>query len=220
MTNLLQWRHNGHDGVSNHQRNDCLLNSSFRRRSKKTPKTRVAGLCDGIAPVTGEFPAERTSNTENASLWWRHHKHNDTKRYIIMLWSLEIRIFHYLSLENCLIQSSGLCSNTFRGTISTALALTEHHRNILDFTPECFQHVSEGIRLTTPSFMKLFLNIWDVIVILMIHIIHTSLTHWGRDKMDTFSSAFSWMKTFEFRLNFPWSLFRRVQSTIFKHWFR
>ena len=28
------------------------------------------------------------------------------------------------------------------------------------------------------------------------------------------------MKMFEFRLKFHWSLFLRVQSTIFKHWFR
>ena len=33
----------------------------------------------------------------------------------------------------------------------------------------------------------------------------------------TFSSAFSWMKMFEFRLKF---LFWRVQLTIFQHWFR
>ena len=51
------------------------------------------------------------------------------------------------------------------------------------------------------------------------------LTHWGRDKMDaisqtTFSSAFSWMKIFEFWLIFHWSLFLRVQLTIFQHWFR
>ena len=31
----LQWRHNGHDGVSNYQPHDCLLNRLFRRRSKK-----------------------------------------------------------------------------------------------------------------------------------------------------------------------------------------
>ena len=31
----LQWRHNGCDGVSNHQPHDCLLNRLFRRRSKK-----------------------------------------------------------------------------------------------------------------------------------------------------------------------------------------
>ena len=48
------------------------------------------------------------------------------------------------------------------------------------------------------------------------------LTHWGRDKMDaisltTCSSAFSWMKMFEFRLKFHWSLFLRVQLTIIQH---
>ena len=35
-----------------------------------------------------------------------------------------------------------------------------------------------------------------------------------------FSSAFSWMKMFEFRLKFHWSLFLKVQLTIFQHWFR
>ena len=35
-----------------------------------------------------------------------------------------------------------------------------------------------------------------------------------------FSNAFSWMKMFEFRLKFHWSLFPRVQLTISQHWFR
>ena len=69
----LRWRHNEHDGVSNHQPHHCLLNRLFRRRSKKTSKLRVTGLCVGNSPVTGEFPAQRASNTENASIWWRHH---------------------------------------------------------------------------------------------------------------------------------------------------
>ena len=51
------------DGVSNHQLHDCLLNRLFRRRSKKTSKLRVTGLCEGNSPVTGEFPAQ-TSNAE------------------------------------------------------------------------------------------------------------------------------------------------------------
>ena len=55
----LQWRHNGRDGVSNHQPHDCLLNSLFGCRSKKTSKLRVTGLCVGNSPVTGEFPARR-----------------------------------------------------------------------------------------------------------------------------------------------------------------
>ena len=36
----------------------------------------------------------------------------------------------------------------------------------------------------------------------------------------TFSNAFSWMKMFEFRLKFHWSLFPRVQLTIFQYWLR
>ena len=51
----LQWRHNGCDGISNDQPHDCLLNRWFRRRSKKTLKLRVTGLCAGNSPVTGEF---------------------------------------------------------------------------------------------------------------------------------------------------------------------
>ena len=69
----LQWRHNGHDNVSNHQPHDCLLNRLFRRRSKKTSKLRVTGLCAGNSPGTGEFPAQMASNAENISIWWRHH---------------------------------------------------------------------------------------------------------------------------------------------------
>ena len=52
----LQWRHNGRDGVSNHQPHHCWLNRLFMRRSKKTSKLRVTGLCAGNSPVTDEFP--------------------------------------------------------------------------------------------------------------------------------------------------------------------
>ena len=71
----VQWRHNERDGVSNHQPHDCLLNGLFRRKSKKTSKLRVTGLCEGNSPVTGEFPAHRANNAENVSIWWRHHEH-------------------------------------------------------------------------------------------------------------------------------------------------
>ena len=66
----IMWRHNGCDGVSNHQPHDCLLNRPFRRRSKKTSKLRVTGLCEGNSPVTGEFPSQVASNAENVSIWW------------------------------------------------------------------------------------------------------------------------------------------------------
>ena len=41
----LHWRHNDHDGVSNHQPHGYLLNRLFRHRSKKTSKLRVTDLC-------------------------------------------------------------------------------------------------------------------------------------------------------------------------------
>ena len=63
----LQWRHNEPDGVSNQQPHDCLFNRLFRRRSKKTSKLRVTGLCAGNSPGTGEFPAQIASNPKNVS---------------------------------------------------------------------------------------------------------------------------------------------------------
>ena len=70
----LRWRHNERDSVSNHQPHDCLLNRIFRRRSKKSSKLRVTGLCVGNSPGTGEFPAQMTSYAENVFIWWRHHE--------------------------------------------------------------------------------------------------------------------------------------------------
>ena len=72
----LQWWHNDRNGVSNHQPHDCLLGRLSGRRSKKSSKLCVSGLCAGNSPVTGEFPALRASNAENVSIWWRHHERN------------------------------------------------------------------------------------------------------------------------------------------------
>ena len=69
----LQWRHNECDGVSNHRCFHCFPNCCFRHRSKKTSELCVTGLCAGNSPVTGEFPPQKASNTENVSIWWHHH---------------------------------------------------------------------------------------------------------------------------------------------------
>ena len=69
----LQWRHSERDGVSNHRHLDGLPNRLFRRKAKKTSKLRVAGLCEGNSPVTGDFPAQRASDAEYVSVWWHHH---------------------------------------------------------------------------------------------------------------------------------------------------
>ena len=67
----LLWRHNELDCVSNNQPCDCLLNRLLRRRSKKSSRLRVTGLCVANSHATGEFPAQKVSNAENAG--WRHH---------------------------------------------------------------------------------------------------------------------------------------------------
>ena len=70
----LERRHNELDDFSNHRCIECLISHWFKHRSKKTPKLCVIGLCDGNSPLTGEFPAQRSINAENVSIWWRHHK--------------------------------------------------------------------------------------------------------------------------------------------------
>ena len=71
-TKSLQWCHNQCNGISYHQPHVCLLNHLFKRRSKKTSKLRITGLCEGNSLVTGEFPTQRASNMENVSIWWCH----------------------------------------------------------------------------------------------------------------------------------------------------
>ena len=68
-------------------------------------------------------------------------------------------------------------------------------------------------------------NRWQAIIQFNYDWVQVSLTQWGRDIMAVnfltiFSNAFSWMKIYKFRLRFHWSLFPRVQWTIFQHWFR
>ena len=55
--------------------------------------------------------------------------------------------------------------------------------------------------------------------------VYLLLTHWDRDKMDVipqaiYQNAVSLKKMFEFWFKFHWSLYIRVQITIFQHWFR
>ena len=70
----LQWRHNEHNGVSNHRHVNCVHNRLFRRRSKKTSKLRVTDLWEGNSPVTVNFPHKGTvTRSFHVYIWWRHH---------------------------------------------------------------------------------------------------------------------------------------------------
>ena len=74
MPMSLLWRHNGRGCVSNHQPYDCLLKRLFRRRSKKTSKIRVTGLCAGNSPgpvnSPHKWPVTRKMFPLMTSSWW------------------------------------------------------------------------------------------------------------------------------------------------------
>ena len=83
----LQWRHNVRDGVSNNQPYDYLRNRLFKARIKENIKTTPTGVCEGNSPVTCEFPAQRASNAETVSIWWRHHVSTSSPMNKILGWN-------------------------------------------------------------------------------------------------------------------------------------
>ena len=74
MPVTLQRRHNERDVVSNHQPHDCLLKRLLKAQIKENIKAPRHWPLWGNSPVTGEFSAQRASNAENVSIWWRHHE--------------------------------------------------------------------------------------------------------------------------------------------------
>ena len=66
---LLQWRHNAPNGVSNHQ--PTVVYPTVYSGADQTKHQSSASLV--FVRGTGEFPAQKTSNGEKVSIWWRHH---------------------------------------------------------------------------------------------------------------------------------------------------
>ena len=56
--------------------------------------------------MTGEFTAERTNNTENVSIWWRHHK------LIYRLWNYEVNMHNLMSAMASPINSPTIAYST------------------------------------------------------------------------------------------------------------
>ena len=69
QNNLLPWRHNGRDGVSNHQPPGCLFKAQIKEIIKAPRHW----------PLWGEFiddrwtPCTKGRYRGKASIWWRHH---------------------------------------------------------------------------------------------------------------------------------------------------
>ena len=59
----------------------------FQAQIKENIKARVTGLCEENSPVTGEFPAQRTSNAEHVPIWWRHYDKTVCMFIVYVVWA-------------------------------------------------------------------------------------------------------------------------------------
>ena len=116
----LQWRHNERDSVSTRKPHHCLFNCLFGRKSKKTSKLRVTGLCAGNSPGAGEFPAQMASNAENVSIWWRHHGQN----WIATCYVLATTQFASWQLSNISVIRDENCNGSWSKGIKCRLSST------------------------------------------------------------------------------------------------
>ena len=97
----LRWRHNGCDGVSNHQPHDCLLNRLFRRRSKKHRSASLAferGIHRGPMNSPHKWPVTRKCFHLMTSSWISSDGKN--------AYAFQLKIYNLIWLE----VMSGVCS--------------------------------------------------------------------------------------------------------------
>ena len=108
---------------------------------RKHQSTASLAFVRGNLPVTGEFPAQRASNTENISIWWRHHNSSCTSVVL-------------LDLRSCSHPRSGVLNNSDQAT------LTRHIQNrISSFWLNCFHWLHENVSYLQLSSDDNFLNI-------------------------------------------------------------
>ena len=105
----LPWRHNECNGVSNRRRLDCLPNRLLRHSSKKPPKLRVTGLCEGNSPANSPHKGPVTRKMfpfDDVMRLKQQHKPyigaggfplvNYDARNVIFLWQKNDWIYHDL----------------------------------------------------------------------------------------------------------------------------
>ena len=84
-----------------------IVYSIYRRRSKKTSKLRVTGLCAGKSPLTWKFAAKMASNPENVSVLWHHHDlhfaHWESRKILDMVDQFYGTTSVYIGFNLCLL---------------------------------------------------------------------------------------------------------------------
>ena len=142
----LQWHHNERDSISNHRYLDGLLSPLFRRRSKKILMLRVTGLCEGYSLVTGEFPSQRASNSENVSIWWCHHAIHENPQNSSML---KVHLWH--EFQYILIAENRLLWYMNRTPFQTTTSWNQLH-SVIDIMCRSVAIYNVPIMLQLPLF--------------------------------------------------------------------
>ena len=89
---------------------------------KKHQGSASLALCAGNSPVTGEFPAQKASNAENVSIWWRHRVML-TLHYIPYHWCIERFLLVGNKFISIYIYIESSCLFVFSFTYPTAWLL-------------------------------------------------------------------------------------------------
>ena len=135
----LHWRHNDHGGVSNHQRHGCLLNRLFRRRSKKTSKLRVTGLCAGPVNSPHKGPVTRKMVPFDDVIMWIPSAISTARQFICIGCGLTTRTS--CETRTSSVQSWLLQTNDYKWSIKqTVFVCTEMYWSV------CEQNISPPLK--------------------------------------------------------------------------
>ena len=101
-TTSLQWRHNGRNGVLNHQPHGFYSTVYSGADQRKHQSSVSPAFVWGIRRSPVNSPQKMASNAVNVSIWWRHHDRGLNKLGIIApakFWIefswMKIVVFHF-----------------------------------------------------------------------------------------------------------------------------
>ena len=136
----LLWRHNGHDGVSNHQPRDCLLN----RNSKKTSKLCVTGLCAGSSESPHKWPVTRKMFPFDDVIMLQNYIGLSNNRTIDLMTCRLSNIWHNTGILVIWIRANNFIWNLYQNT--TVLIQENEFENIVC---EIFGHFAPATMLNS-----------------------------------------------------------------------
>ena len=115
-----------------------------------------------------------------------------------------------------MVEQTAIC-RWFDKTWRTLICLCLH-----DICRYCGAKINQAVSNHHVDFTVIMMSQASYWSVHLIVIVRQALTHWqnGQYFTDELSSAFLWMKVFEFRLEFDWNMFFEVELTVIQHWFR